>query len=157
MKLKRRNWWNAARIYSAVTEAKRRKLLRPRGSAFPQKLASEFNVGMESTKDRTPKQIETKIRKMIDIYKEKKALNAKSGDKRHRCPFYDIFEEILGTRDSVMPKYMSQSNIANKRDQPRTEQHASNDEDDGEVDDSNLINDIADGIVNPFDRTRSSA
>ena len=43
-------------------------------------------------------QVQSKIRKLLDVYKETKFLNSKSGGDPHDRPFYEVFDEIIGLK-----------------------------------------------------------
>ena len=81
--------------------------MRPRAALVYQELTEHYNE--KSKRFRMVKQVETKMRKLIDTYKENKCKNSKSGSDRLNCPFYDIFDEILGSRDNVTPRFFSRN------------------------------------------------
>ena len=47
------------------------------------------------------KQCKDKIKNLKERYKEAKDKNKKSGESLHTCAFFNLFDEILGTRDVI--------------------------------------------------------
>ena len=55
--------------------------------------------------DKTMKQIKDKLRNLKDAYKAARDHNKKTGESPSYSPFYEDFDEVLGTRDAVNTPY----------------------------------------------------
>ena len=64
--------------------------------AWAKILSAVLTVGEKSLK-----QCKDKIKNLKERYKEAKDKNKKSGESLHTCAFFNLFDEILGTRDVI--------------------------------------------------------
>ena len=83
------------------------------------------------------------MRKIIDAYKDVKVKNSKSGNEPVICPYFEILEEILGTRDNIVPKYVVESNVLPKESNSELSKEADDvgDDDESEKGDENVDDD----------------
>ena len=86
------------------------------------KIVEEVN---KSGDPKTVKQCKDKIRNLKKKYKEAKANNNKTGRPPQSSPFYDSFDEVLGTRAVVIMPGVIQSGQARSEDSPSSSQDLS--------------------------------
>ena len=114
-------WTEVQRRYKAMPKTKlgKKKVLKPRGTELWREITEKVNL--LASVDRKPSQVELKMKKIINAYKEVKIKNSKSGSNPITCPYYEILEEILGTRDNIVPEYVIESNVlpVEERDEVR--------------------------------------
>ena len=56
---------------------------------------------------RTANQVKAKIKNLTDAYKEEKNLkNSKTGNGREISPYYDLIDEVIGTRKATCPSHV---------------------------------------------------
>ena len=89
--------------------------MKPRGGDYWEELTVRYNKISGDTK--SVAQVQSNIRKLLDVYKETKFTNSKSGGDPHDCPF----DEIMGSKDKVVPRYIGESAIGDDVAEPNIE------------------------------------
>ena len=135
-------WAEVQRRFKATPRITgKKKILKPKGTELWREITQKVNVLVSI--ERKPSQVESKMRKIIDAYKDVKIINSKSGNEPVTCPYFEILEEISGTRDNIVPKYVVESNVLPKESNSESSKEADDvgDDDESEKGDENADDD----------------
>ena len=108
------NCWSEIQRFHQLKAGEKKKIVKPRGGDYWKELAERYNEVSSHTKTMT--QVQSKIRKLMDTFKETKFRNSKSGSNTQHCACYEEFNEIMGTKDKVVPRYIGESSIGDFED-----------------------------------------
>ena len=108
------NCWSEIQRSHQLKAGKKKKIVKPRGGDYWKELAERYNEVSSDTTTMTP--VQSKIRKLMDTFKETKFRNSKSGSNTQHCAYYEEFDEIMGTKDKVVPRYIGESSIGDFED-----------------------------------------
>ena len=81
-----------------------------------QQVTKEYNASAAVNKlnQKTVDQIKIKFRKLLDEYKETKVKMNRTGGASTTCPYFEEFDEIYGTKDSIVPRKISEAGLTLK-------------------------------------------
>lgn len=84
-------------------------LKKKRTNAVWEKITQDLNELCKDLSEFSPKstsQVKTKIKNLNDAYKDAKTKNSQTGNAREMSPYFEVIDEVPGTREATCPTHV---------------------------------------------------
>lgn len=121
--------WNEdeTKILLQIWSECRESLKKKRNKAVWDTITEDLNdicKDLDGFTARNASQVKTKMKNLLDAYKDAKTKNSKTGNNRETSPFYDIIDEVIGTREGTCPTHVVEvTDITNEVDNTAADCH----------------------------------